>query len=285
MGNHSLVDFTGLDSVLSIGGDLFIQSNAALKNFHGLELVAVIEGSMDVKGNEQLESFSGLDSVASVGNDFWIESNKALTSFQGLNNLKSIDGFFWIYTNKSLESFAGLDSLTTIDWDIEIYSNDAMTTLAGLDNLDPASIDGLTITHNDLLSTCEIASICAYLADPNADASIGGNATGCSSREEVEDSCEVVSVDPLVAAKTFGVKVLPNPFDSFMHIYIKSAIDQTMILTIHDSYGRTMETLSVNMVKGTQVAGLSADQYAPGLYYLRVYGKNGVANTQLILKR
>ena len=79
--------------------------------------------------------------------------------------------------------------LTTLSRDLSISNNDALTSLSGLDNFSPASIDDINITGNDNLSYCEIESICYALFFTTGEVIIEDNATGCNSREEVEEEC------------------------------------------------------------------------------------------------
>jgi len=58
-----------------------------------------------------------------------------------------------------------------------------------LENIEAASIDHLTIIGNDQLATCDVQSICDYLAAPNGTVTIFGNATGCNNPGEIALSC------------------------------------------------------------------------------------------------
>ena len=47
----------------------------------------------------------------------------------------------------------------------------------------------LIITDNENLSSCDVQSVCDYLASPNSSVSILWNAPGCNSQQEVEEAC------------------------------------------------------------------------------------------------
>jgi hypothetical protein len=89
----------------------------------------------------------------------------------------------------------GLSVLTSTEGNVFIGDdaggNHALTSLTGLDNIDGGSIIDLIIGDNPYLSTCEVQSICDYLASPNGSIEISGNATGCNSQQEVEAACGV----------------------------------------------------------------------------------------------
>ena len=70
-----------------------------------------------------------------------------------------------------------------------IIDNDALTSLMGLDNIESNSIEDLIIYGNGCLFTCEVQSICDYLASPNGTVNIHDNAIGCNSQQEVEEEC------------------------------------------------------------------------------------------------
>ena len=77
------------------------------------------------------------------------------------------------------DDITNLDSLmvlTSIGGELIIKNNDALVSLAGLDSINPGSISYLQITDNDNLSTCNVTSVCEYLAGPNPYVEINNNA-------------------------------------------------------------------------------------------------------------
>ena len=66
-----------------------------------------------------------------------------------------------------------------------------MTSLTGLENINAGSIADLYISFNNSLSTCEVQSICNYLASPNGIVIINNNATGCNNPPEVANACGI----------------------------------------------------------------------------------------------
>lgn len=210
---YALVDFSGLNRLTSLGGNLNVYMNAALTSFEGLEGLTSLPGVLDIEYNDALTSLSGLENITSIGIFLKIYSNNALASLQALSNLTSVTGNFILEDNNALQSLAGLGNLTSIGYDLiiddntslssleglagltnvdgnlEIAGNESLTSLSGLDNINPGSISNLTIFYNDLLSVCDVESICNYLAAPNGIIMIMNNAPGCASVVDVGFAC------------------------------------------------------------------------------------------------
>ncbi len=149
-----------------------------------------IEGNVTIHGSD-ITNLNGLNVLTSIGGYLDIIDNNALTSLNGLDNLTFIWGNLDISGNGVLTSLSGLDNLTSIWGYLDISGNGVLTSLNGLNNIADASITDLTITNNSSLSTCEVQSICHYLAAPNGFIQIYGNAFGCNSQEEVEEACSM----------------------------------------------------------------------------------------------
>jgi len=187
---YDITNLNGLNLLTSIGGDLEIIGNDALTSLTGLENLASIGGDLDLSGNDDLTSLTALENLSYIRVALVIENNTALTSLTGLENLSSFGGSLQINSNTALTSLSGLENLSSIGGDLDINYNDALTSLSGLENLAAESITNLHIYANGLLSTCEVQSICEYLASPNGTVSIYDNGPGCNSPEEVEEACE-----------------------------------------------------------------------------------------------
>ena len=86
-------------------------------------------------------------------------------------------------------SLAGLENLTSIGGGLSLWSNDTLISLSGLEKIDPGSITDLNISNNDLLSECDVQSICEYLAAPNGTVNIHNNASGCNGPGEIAQNC------------------------------------------------------------------------------------------------
>jgi hypothetical protein len=186
----------GLSVLTSIGGDLIIGPDnywePALTSLSGLNNLTEVAGNMIIESNPVLQSLTGLEGLTNIGGRLEIESNDALTSLNGMDNLSSIGGALFISGNDGLLSLAGLSNLITINGDLSILWNDNMTSLAGLDNINAGSVENLSVYYNPSLSSCEVQSVCNYLASPNGIVLIGNNASGCNNPPEVASGCGIV---------------------------------------------------------------------------------------------
>lgn len=235
--DNAITNLMGLDNLISVGSKLRINNNA-LTSLAGLGNLTSVGNLLSIQGNESLTDLTGLENLTSIGFTLIIGSNDALTSLTGLINLTSIGGCpaggsFYITENAALTSLAGLDNLTSIDEELIIERNDVLTSLTGLDNINGTSIKGLYIDENPLLSSCEVESICEYLAAPNGTVSIYDNATGCNNQEEVRDSCEANAVDINEQFIKDNLIIYPNPAAKTICIYLEgSFIDEIVFYNL-----------------------------------------------------
>jgi hypothetical protein len=214
-GNGNLASLTGLDNLVSIGGNLSIGSwvrdqwggtfwvgNSSLTSLTGLEGLSSV-GDLVIVGNDGLTCLTGLDNLISIRGNLTIGAmgsfpygkyyvgNSSLTSLTGLDNLTFIEGNLKIYGNNSLKNLTGLETLDSIAGSLIIIGNFAISSLTGLENLDAGSITELMVINNPSLSTCNVQSVCNYLANPPGSISIYGNAIGCNDPPEVANNCGI----------------------------------------------------------------------------------------------
>ncbi len=188
-GNNSLSNLSGLNNLTSIEGNLGILYNNDLLYITDLEGLSFIGGGIFIFGNEALTSLIGLDNVSSIGGALQILHNPVLYNLSGLKNLTSIAGDLYFSGNDTLANIYSLIELTSVAGNIWITANGNLSSLAGLNNIDAYSIDSIKINYNNILSDCDVQSICEYLASPNGTIEIHDNATGCNSQEEVQEAC------------------------------------------------------------------------------------------------
>ncbi|MCD4695406.1 MAG: T9SS type A sorting domain-containing protein [Bacteroidales bacterium] len=318
-GNPALTSLTGLDGLTYIGSDLFIMDNENLSSLSGLENLTTIDssliigriegapnssltslagldnletvgGNVEICRNSSLISLSGLDNLTFIGGDLTIARNSALTSLTGLENITSVPGNLSIGTNyivyplgnPSLTSLTGLNNVTSVVGDLIIIDNDSLTSLSGLDNIDAGSIDELEITYNNLLSTCEVQSVCDYLASPGGTIEIHDNATGCNSPEEVEEACDsIISINEIKLKDTFIIS--PNPLESSAIIEYTLHHNSHVTLKILNFSGRVVNIL-VNdfQQQGEQKVIFNVIALPPGIYFCVLKTKEGIQTTKII---
>jgi len=216
--NDSLTSLTGLDNMTSVGGTLRIFMNPALTSLSGLDNVSSIGGNLRITSNDALSSLTALNNLTSIGENLRIYMNAALTSLAGLDNVTVIGDNLRISSNATLTSLAALNNLTSIGGELGVTENDALTSLSGLDSIDAGTITELSIYNNISLSTCEVQSVCNYLASPNGAIDIHDNATGCNSQEEVIAVC--TEGVPEISNSEFTI--YPNPAQKDLTISSKN---------------------------------------------------------------
>ena len=136
VGNNSLKDLTGFDSLVSIGSDLIIVSNQRLNNLSGLRGITSIAGYLRILGNDSLENLIGLENISNVGGYFHIWYNDNLYNTSGLESLIVVEGGFSIVVNNKLKNLVGLENLVSIGGEFYLWYNDSLDCFAGLENLD-----------------------------------------------------------------------------------------------------------------------------------------------------
>jgi hypothetical protein len=157
-----------------------------------------------------------------------------------------------------------LENLTSIGDYLNIYNNDALTSLTGIDNIDAGSITNLTIKSNDILSICEVKSICDYLASPNGVVSIGGNDSGCKNIDEVETACWVGLDDETTPEN--HINIYPNPASNSISIELPTTPNKRAFMTIYNINGQQLiEQRLTEQLTAVDVSGL-----IEGIYFVRV---------------
>jgi hypothetical protein len=258
-----IINLEGLSGVTSVGMYLTINNNDLLQNFEGLESLENIYGAVSIGYNSSLASLEGLDNLASIGGYLSVYNNINLTSFEGLNNLVSLGDMLEIMHNDNLVSLAALQNLVSAGNFIRILYNPSLTSFGGMDNIEPGTIGMLIVAFNSSLSSCEVESICDFLAVPSNFAQISDNAPGCNSRQEVEEACESLATDDLREHEYFSV--YPNPTSSF--IIIDTHLNQSSIeLIIYSTDGRELVRRNIN----EPLTYIDVGLLPAGLYYGRL---------------
>jgi len=282
--NHSLSNLSGLDNLDSIGGHLYIHGNDALQSLTGLNEIIHIEGDVQIWSNTALTELTGLDNLTSIDGYLDIESNSALINFNGLNNLMSIGGYLkikennalinltglhnitsieylQIWDNQGLTSLTGMEGLTTVELYISIRDNVSLLSLSGIDHIEAATIQSLYIVGNTSLTTCEVESVCDYIAQPNGEIIIGSNGTGCANEEEVEDACEGLGIQDSYAAT--AISIYPNPANKLISISSKQDI-LVHVVIIYDGIGKKV------MLKEGSDPTIDISALSPGMYLVEI---------------
>lgn len=187
--NANLQDFTGLSGLTTINGNVTINNNPSLLHFNGLENLTNIVGSLSITSNSSLINLLGLDDLHTIGQSLNISGNSSLENLAGLTGLQSVGSFLQIGGNPMLQSLTALTNLTNVNGQLLLSQNNSLVSLSGLDNINHLTLGGVFISDSPLLSECDVASICAYIAVQDNSPIFSQNATGCNSELEVENAC------------------------------------------------------------------------------------------------
>jgi hypothetical protein len=283
-GNPLLTSMAGLNSLVSIQGNLKLCGNYSLVTLSGLEHLASVGGNLQVGGiefvygftfgNPLLVNLTGLTRLSSIGGSLFIAGNNNLADLSGLDSLASVGQHCWFDLNESLTSLHGLDRLTSIGGSLKIRWNIALSDISGLEHITSQSIQELEIIYNQTLAECSIESICGYLEDPLGIVEIYGNAPGCNNPEEVTEAC----LTPVEEADTgTSFTIIPNPSKNNVTVSVP-AITGIIRLTIFTVNGqKAMEKqLTDNEIQ------LDISALPRGVYFMRVQDEKSSAVIKLI---
>ena len=222
---------------------------------------------------DQIDGFqSNYPGCVSIEGDVIIKGGNDITDLTGLNVLTSVGGNLAISFNYLLTSLDGLEGLNSIGGDLNIFGNDSLTSLTGLDGINSGSIINLRIVGNDTLSTCDILSICEYLAAPNGTIEIHNNATGCNSQEEVLAACSVGLDEPAVSGRQSAVNIHPNPASTTITISAPTTPEKNTFMTIFNLNGQALLSCQITEpIINVDVSGLSQ-----GVYFVKVANERTV---------
>ena len=274
LNSNMLSTLSGLDNLTSVGGDLFIEGNPFLSSLTGLDNVISIGEGLFIGVNEALANLTGLENLTSSGS-VYIYTNEVLTSMMGIENLITIGGHLTIENNNALSSLTGMTGLTSIDGNLAVGGNSLLISLTGLDNIDAGSIVHLHIQYNDLLSTCEVSSICNYLVNPNGSIYINDNGPGCNSKTEVEEACGIISVENISFEEE--VSIYPNPANQEVFVSCNNGTKITEA-TIYNQIGQKV----LHHKPVTQPIDVSMLQ--PGRYIIEVNSQDLKIREKLIIR-
>jgi hypothetical protein len=271
-------NLNGLSEITAFGGSLTIMTNPYLTSLSGLENLSAINGSLLIALNDSLKDISALSNLTEVGGSFDFHGNNQMIKLEGLNSLGSIGSNVWVSGNKRLASFSGLSGLNSIGGYLWIGFNDSLTSLEGLQNIDPQSIESLSIAGNPFLSFCHVESICNYIANPVGSIEIVGNASGCDSIEEVEESC-MVGIESQIEASC--LTVYPNPSNQDFITVIIGKIYDNLSLHCVNFLGQEVYK-QVVFGKGIKI---DISSWQPGIYLLIIeHDQKLVGRTKIIIQ-
>lgn len=269
--NPILSSFVGLESLETVEGVIDISYNISLINLLGLNNLTSIGSRLQIFANDSLSSLTGLENLTFIGGDLligwaiWCSPNPMLADISSLSNLTSIGGSLIICGCDSLENLNGLENCSIGDeygqGNLEIYENASLSDITGIENIDENSINFLNIEANPELSTCEVLSVCNYLALPGAQVNIYSNSTGCNNQEEVEEACE--SVDIFENDLDIEISISPNPARDIISITCNDRL-KIELVNIYSQLGQlVVQEREINR-------GIDVSNLGKGIYIVEV---------------
>lgn len=262
---ENIFNLDSLAQINTIRQDLQIAGTTQLHSLSGFNNLIYVGRTGDqiyglnISGNTGLTSLDGLNSLSEINGSVQISANSALTDFNGLENLEVAGGFLLVFNNISLSDITGLRKLREIRGNLIIDNNPQLLSLKGIDNISHNSISDLKIRFSANLSFCSVTSICNYLAAGGI-ADIRTNASGCESREAVEQQCQT----SLLALESCLQLVFPNPTKGIVYLAEKTA-----------PFGAIVELFTIEGYKIYSSfigpgGSINLDYYTPGLYFVCV---------------
>jgi hypothetical protein len=281
--NSNLSNLTGLDNLNFIAGDLTISTNSSLAKLTGLENLDSIGGGLSIKENH-LENLEGLGGLKTIGGGFstggGYDNDYHLISLSGLDSLSSMGGSLNIGYTIALTNISGLINVTSIGGCLSLFANHSLISLAGLDNINEGSITNMQISYNNSLSTCDVQSICNYLASPNGEVYINNNAPGCNSPVQVQASCQVGLED---IASNLELTIFPNPSPSQFTFEFSLQQPSMVNLVVLNSLGQVVATLADGVITpGSHQLYWNAERLPAGIYYCRLSSGNQAITRKII---
>jgi len=270
----ALTNLSGLDNINSIGETLRIYMNSTIVSLSGLDGLTSIGENLRITNNTVINDLTALTNITVVPENLRIYMNDGLTNLTGLENITSVGDNLRITNNISLINISALNNLSSIGGELAVDNNDALISITGLENIDPASITELTIRNNFLLSTCEVESVCSYLAIPNGDISIHDNAPGCNSMDEVNEACNNLGISDLNNELDFSIYPNPAGKDIFIKMTNEEVIEE---ISIFNQLGQ--KVLVINRPSGS----INISKLEQGIFIVELtYEKNKLRKKLLI---
>lgn len=275
--NNNLTSLAGLQNITTVGSYLQISDSPGLTDLQGLEGIETISGSLIIRDNPALASMQGL-APTSIGGGLDLMNNPQLMDLSAAAGLTSLGGPLSLIGNTAILSLQELAGITSINGVLRVMGGSGLMSLDGLENIDPATILNLIIVNNPGLFQCAAENLCTYLGIPENLANITGNATGCSSRAEVEEACTLLSVEdglPDVAAIT----VFPNPTNGT--VMISAELNGPAELRVVDQMGRLLRTARLRInAEGPVLVDLA--DLPPGAYVLQLRANDRVVTRMVV---
>ncbi|MCG8326636.1 MAG: hypothetical protein MI974_03065 [Chitinophagales bacterium] len=185
--NDALSDISAISKIEVIGQDLDIR-RCPITNLPAFVNLNAINRSLILFETTSLTDISNLKDIEFIGDRVYIRKT-ALENLNGLQNLVTVGGDLRIEANTELESLQGLNNLELIN-SIKIFNNPMLSSLAGLEAVNFFRATSIQILGNNLLSQCDLTSLCSILESNSIGIEISDNLGGCTNKSTLIQDCE-----------------------------------------------------------------------------------------------
>lgn len=127
LGANLPAGLNGLDSLITVGGDLLIQTTG-LSDLSGLPALLEVKGALEVLSNRSLRDISGLNALQEVNELVFISGNTALERVAGMRSFSRAGDWFVLQDNPQLTDVSGLAAMREVAGEFQVKNN------ASLDN-------------------------------------------------------------------------------------------------------------------------------------------------------
>ncbi len=111
MAYNTVASFSG-SNISEVGGDLRLSQNIC-ENFSGLESLTTVGGELFIGNHHLLTEFTGLENLASVGTNIILHNNTKLSTFSPLSGISSMNGTLSLISNTTLTNLIGLENINS----------------------------------------------------------------------------------------------------------------------------------------------------------------------------
>jgi len=263
----ALATLNGLQNLQTIGTDLILREVGGLSGLDALSSLLSVGGEFTVRSCPDLVDLDGVENLTTVGLGLIIRDCESLTSIGGLSGVTFVGEILEVVENPVLNSLSGLENVATIvggeEGALVIEGNDQLGSLAGLGNGSTVMTGAVTIAGNALLDFCAVPSICNYLQDPPAGASItiNTNVSGCNAQAEVQAACAILDTD-YFTTKSLPFRILENPVVNELKLH---STEEAGTVVIYDALGRKIRQFDLQKGAGSYVL-----EGASGLFIVAV---------------
>jgi len=272
--NDSLQTITGFDALERVSGKLQITENTMLETIDGfsvLDSVGTLElGNMDID-THSINEVSAFQNLTVVEQDMDLRRLNVLNLdfLQSLASVgqpqnDSITNILRIDSLAHVTDLSGMESIMSVQDHILLIGNDNLTSLAGFALLDTAEVSNLGVIVNPLLTDCANTFVCDYLKTGKP-VSFANNGSGCSSLQDVQTACDILSNAANTA--TTELKVYPNPATDYLAVAIDGKVAPTDLVRLYNMKGQLQQV--------TQASDglLDVSQLPRGAYQLLLLGE------------